>query len=63
MNHPIIEQAIAYGVNAMGQRNVMAIQVAYFWIEGWLAAGGDGTITEEDVHTIREQIKNYHFSE
>lgn len=61
MNHPIIEEAINFGVDAMGQRCAMAIQIAYFWIEGWLAAGGDGTITEEDAHTIREQIKNYHF--
>jgi hypothetical protein len=39
----------------------MAIQIAYFWIEGWLAAGGDGTITEQDAHIIREGVKNFYF--
>lgn len=60
-DYPIIEQAIKYGVDAIGQENAMTIQIAYFWIEGWLAAGGDGTITEQDAHIIREGVRNYYF--
>ena len=60
-DYPIIEQAIKYGVDAIGQENAMAIQIAYFWIEGWLAAGGDGRITEQDAHIIREGVKNFYF--
>lgn len=60
-DYPIIEQAINFGVESIGQKNAMAIQIAYFWIEGWLAAGGDGTITEEDARIIRNGVKNYYF--
>lgn len=60
-DYPIIEQAIQYGVDTIGQQNMMAIQLAYVWIEGWLAAGGDGTITEEDARIIREGVRNYYF--
>lgn len=60
-DYPIIEQAIKYGVETRGKEDAMAIQIAYFWIEGWLAAGGDGTITEQDAHIIREGVKNFYF--
>ena len=61
--YPVVEQAINYGIEAMGQRTAMAIQVAYFWVEGWLAAGGDGNITEDDAKEIRDLVAGYHFSE
>ena len=61
MDHPIIEEAINYGVDAMGQRCAMAIQIAYFWVEGWLAGGGNGTVTADEAREIREAVRNYHF--
>ena len=60
-DYPIIEQAIKYGVETRGKEDAMAIQIAYFWIEGWLAAGGDGRITEQNANIIREGVKNFYF--
>lgn len=60
-DYPVIEEAIQYGIEARGQRDRMAIQIACFWIDGWLAAGGNGSVTEQDAHIIREGVKNYIF--
>lgn len=59
--YPIIETAIKYGVDFCGKEEAMAIQIASFWIDGWLAAGGNGSITAEDAYIIREGVRNYYF--
>jgi hypothetical protein len=38
----------------------MAIQIASFWIDGWLE-GKKGKITEEDAQIIRMGVQNYYF--
>ena len=58
-DYPIIEDAIEFGVRSWGKREVMAIQIATFWIEGWLAA--QTNISETDANIIRNGVKNYFF--
>ena len=58
--YPIIETAIKYGVEAWGKEDAMAIQIASFWIDGWLE-GKKGKITEEDSKIIKMSIQNYYF--
>ena len=59
-DYPIIEDAIEFGVNAWGKKEAMAIQIASFWIEGWIAAKEDN-LTDEDVNIIRNGVKNFYF--
>ena len=58
--YPIIETAIKYGVSAWGKEDIMAIQIAGFWIDGWLAANA-GKITPEDAMIIKMGVQNYYF--
>ena len=37
-DYTIIETAIEYGVSVWGKKDIMAIQIAGFWIDGWLEA-------------------------
>jgi len=37
----------------------MAIQIAYYWILGWLAAKEN--ISDEDRNIIEQGVKNYYF--
>ena len=58
-DYPIIEEAIAFGVRQWGKKEAMAIQIAYFWILGWLAAKEN--ISNEDRNIIEQGVKNYYF--
>ena len=58
-DYPIIEQAIEFGVTQWGKKEAMAIQIAYYWILGWLAAK-EG-LSDEDRHIIEQGVKNYYF--
>lgn len=58
-DYPIIEEAINFGVQQWGKREAMAIQIAYYWILGWLAAK-EG-LSETDRNIIEQGVKNYYF--
>lgn len=58
-DYPIIEEAINFGVTQWGKREAMAIQIAYYWILGWLAAKTD--LSDEDRNIIEQGVKNYYF--
>ena len=59
-DYPIIEQAIRYGVKSWGKEDAMAIQIAGFWIEGWITAKKN-ELTDEDINIIRNGVKNFYF--
>lgn len=59
-DYPIIEDAIEFGVTAWGKKDKMAIQIASFWIEGWIAAK-ENELSDEDVNIIRNGVKNFYF--
>ena len=58
-DYPIIEEAIEFGVSQWGKKDAMAVQIAYFWILGWLAAKEN--ISNEDRNIIEQGVKNYYF--
>jgi hypothetical protein len=57
--YPIIEQAIEFGVAQWGKKEAMAIQIAYYWILGWLSA--KEYISDEDRNAIEQGVRNYYF--
>ena len=59
-DYPVIEEAIQFGIKSWGKRDTMAIQIASFWIEGWLAAKKD-QLSDTDVNIIRQEVQNYFF--
>ncbi len=57
----IIDTAIEFGANTLnGQKNAMTIQIASFWLEGYIE-GRKHEITEEDIMSLRATMKNYFF--
>ena len=57
----IVDKAVNFGVNALnGQKNVMALQIASFWLEGYIE-GRKNEITEDDIKSLRATMKNYFF--
>lgn len=57
----IIDTAIEFGANALnGQKNAMTIQIASFWLEGYIE-GRKHEITEDDIMSLRATMKNYFF--
>lgn len=57
-DYPIIEDAIKYGVNTRGKSDALAIQIARFWVDGWLEANKN-KISEEDAQIIRRGVDNW----
>ena len=57
-DYPIIEDAIKYGVNTRGKSDALAIQIARFWVDGWLEAN-KSKVSEEDAQIIRRGVDNW----
>ena len=57
----IINDAVKFGTDALnGQKIAMALQIASFWLEGYIE-GRKNEITEDDIKSLRETMKNYYF--
>ncbi len=57
----IIDKAVAFGVNSLkGEQNTLALQIAAFWLEGYIY-GNEPRLTEDDIKSLRETMKNYFF--
>ena len=56
----LIQEAIEFGLKIWGRREVMAIEIASHWLEGYMQAV---TFTEEETAEIRKKIRNYKFEE
>ena len=57
----IVEEAVRFGSDALnGQKIAMALQIASFWLEGYIE-GRKNCITEYDVKSLRQTMKNYFF--
>lgn len=59
-DYPIIETAIQYGVSSWGKKDIMAIQIAGFWIDGWLEAKA-GEISPDVALFIKTSVQKYCF--
>jgi len=56
----IIDKAVKFGVESFGQQSAMALQIAAFWLEGYIE-GRKNEITEDDIKSLRATMKNYFF--
>ena len=56
----IIDKAVAFGVESFGQQSAMALQIAAFWLEGYIY-GNETRLTEDDIKSLRATMKNYLF--
>lgn len=56
----LVDEAVAYGVNACGgKQEVMALQIARFWLDGYIK--GNANITEGDKKSLIATMDNYFF--
>lgn len=56
----LVDEAVAYGVKAWGgKRHVMALQIARFWIDGYIK--GNSNLTEADKQSLIATIDKYYF--
>ncbi len=56
----LVDEAVDYGVKAWGgKKDVMAIQIARFWIDGYIK--GNSNLTEDDKKSLIATIDNYFF--
>lgn len=58
-----IDKAVDFGVNALnGQKTTMALQIANFWLEGYIEGRKQvNEITEDDITSLRTTMNNYFF--
>jgi len=57
----IIDKAVKFGVDTLkGEKNAMALQIAAFWLEGYIE-GRKNEIIEDDIQSLRATMKNYFF--
>jgi len=56
----IIDEAVKFGVNSWGKTEVMALQIASYWLEGYIY-GNKSKLTEDDIKSLRATMKNYFF--
>lgn len=58
----IIDRAVKFGVNSLnGEKNILALQIAAFWLEGYIY-GNEPRLTDEDIESLRSTMKNYLFN-
>ena len=56
----LVDEAVAYGVNACGgKQEIMALQIARFWIDGYIK--GNSNLTEADKKSLIVTVDNYYF--
>ena len=56
----LIDQAVEYGTNAWGKKEAMALQIANFWLDGWIE-GHKEKLTDADIKSIKNTMKGYFF--
>ena len=54
----LVKRSVDYGVSSCGKKNVTALQVARFWLDGYIAGSN---FTEDDINQLYETLDNYHF--
>lgn len=54
----LVKRAVDYGVSSWGKRDTLALQIARFWLYGYIAGN---SLTLDDAHHLYETLDNYHF--
>ena len=56
----LVKRAVDYGVSTWGKKDTMALQIARFWLDGYIAGN---SLTLDDAHHLYEALDNYHFKD
>lgn len=56
----LVRRAVNFGVNRWGKKEVMAIQLGAYWLEGYMDAL---QLPDEDRNVLRQTINNYKFDD
>lgn len=56
----LVKRAVNYGVSSWGKKDTLALQIARFWLDGYIA---ESNLTEDDVNQIYKTLNNYCFKD
>ena len=56
----LVKRAVDYGFSSSGKRDTLALQIARFWMYGYIAGN---SLTLDDAHHLYEALDNYHFKD
>lgn len=56
----LVKRSVDYGVSSWGKRDTLALQIARFWMDGYIA-GSD--FSNDDTNHLYEALNNYHFKD
>lgn len=56
----LVKKAVDYGVSSWGKRDTLALQIARFWMDGYIAGN---SLNLDDAHHLYEVLDNYHFKD
>ena len=54
----LVKRSVDYGVSSWGKKDAMALQVARFWLDGYIAGN---SFSIDDTNQLYETLDNYHF--
>lgn len=54
----LVKRSVDYGVSSWGKKDTMALQVARFWLDGYIAGSSFTTL---DIDQLYQTLDNYHF--
>lgn len=56
----LVKRAVDYGVSSWGKKDTMALQIARFWLDGYIAGS---SLTDDNTNHLYETLNNYHFKD
>lgn len=54
----LVKRSVDYGISSWGKKDAMALQVARFWLDGYIAGN---SFSIDDTNQLYETLDNYHF--
>ena len=56
----LVKRAEQYRVPSWGERATHALQIARFWLDGYIAGS---SLTEDETHHLHKTLDNYYFKD
>ena len=54
----LVKRAVDYGVSSWGKKDTMALQIARFWLDGYIVGS---SFTDDDTNQIYKTFNSYCF--
>ena len=54
----LVKRSVDYGVSAWGKKDTMALQIARFWLDGYIVGS---SFTDDDTNQIYKTFNSYCF--